>query len=65
VYSVIVAAKESADPSIGLRSIDWTVAARGSVSISWRYFTSAKYEPSPLAEMEMLENDAVSDAAPV
>src|SRR5687767_6723456 len=42
VYSVIVAAKERVDPTVGVRSTDCTVAARGRVSISCRYFTRAK-----------------------
>jgi len=42
VYNVIVAANPRPDPSIGVRLTDSTVAARGSVSISCRYFTMAK-----------------------
>jgi hypothetical protein len=42
VYSVIVAANERVVPVVGFRSIDCTVAARGRVSISCRYFTRAK-----------------------
>src|SRR5687768_13539416 len=65
VYNVIVAVNVSVDPSVGARVIASTVAARGSVSISCRYFTIAKYEHSPLAETEMVENPPFAAAAGV
>ena len=56
VYSVIVAANERTVPS-ERAEIDRLDGRRAGERLhSCRYFTSAKYEPSPLAETEMLEN---------